>query len=133
VVATQLAAVLDAGVRLRFAPDPTRPIFHAPDPGLRAQLAGLLTPETKPTTQALLHHAVRYRDVLRALFRGIAEPATVDDITARAWLNTERRCVDELGVALAEAVRAQVVESWTAETRLCPWCGGAQHPEDTDR
>jgi hypothetical protein len=129
-VAAELAAVLDAGVRLRFAPDPTRPVFHAPDAGLRAQLAGFLTPETKPTTQALLRHAVTYRGVLRALFRGLAEPAPVTDRTARDLLNAERRCVDELGVPLADALRTQVAEAWTAETGLCPWCGDAAHPED---
>jgi hypothetical protein len=129
-VAGQLAAMLDAGVRLRFAPDPARPVFHAPDAGLRAQLVGFLTPETKPTTQALLHHAVTYRGVLHGLFRGMAEPATVTEAAARDLLNAERRCVDELGVALADAVRAQVATDWTVETGRCPWCAGAVHSED---
>jgi hypothetical protein len=129
-VAGQLAAMLAAGVRLRFAPDPTRPLFHTPDPSLRAQLEALLTPEGKRTTQALLHHAVTYRGVLRALFRGMAEPATVTATTAAELLNAERRCVDELGVPLAVAVRAQVAVAWTLETGWCPRCGGAPHPED---
>jgi hypothetical protein len=132
VVATQLAAVLEDGARLRFAPDPARPVFHAPDARLRARLEDLLTPETKPTTQALLRHAVRYRDVLRRLFHALAELAPVAEAEARVLLNAERRCVDELGVALADAVRAQIAEEWTTETGLCPWCGGPAHrPGDT--
>lgn len=131
-VAADLAAVLEDGARLRFAPDPARPVFHTADPGLRARLQGLLTPETKPATQALLRHAVIYRGALRRLFRGMADPVRTSAHEAHTLLNTERRCVDELGVVLAGVVRQQIAEEWAAETGLCPWCGGPQHePGDT--
>jgi hypothetical protein len=121
-----LASALTAGARLIFAPDPARPVFDG-SAETRARLEALLTPEAKPTTQALLHHAVTYRGVLRRIFRGMTDPVTVDEAEARDLINGERRCVDELGVALADAVRAQIAEEWTGETGRCPWCGGLAH------
>ena len=127
-VATQLAAVLEAGTRLVFAPDPARPVFQCPDARRRTQLEALLTPEpTRTATQALLRHAVTYRGVLRHLFAAMADPAPGDAAEAARLLNAERECVDELGVALADAVRAQVAAAWTLETGRCPWCGDPKH------
>jgi len=37
------------------------------------------------------------------------------------------RLVDELGPALAEAVRAQVTAEYCEVTGLCPMCGGPDH------
>ena len=130
-VATQLAAVLEAGTRLVFAPDPARPVFQCPDSLKRTQLEALLTPEsTRTATQALLRHAVTYRGVLRQLFAAMADPGVGEAADAARLLNAERQCVDELGVALA--VRAQVAETWTRETGRCPRCGGPEHePGDT--
>jgi hypothetical protein len=131
-VATQLATLLEAGVRLVFAPDPMRPVFQPPDAALRARLVGLLTPESKPAAQALLHYAVEYRTVLRRIFRGLAALVPpLPPAEAAGLLDAEARLTDELGVALADAVRAQVAAEWSAETGRCPWCGdGAHGPED---
>lgn len=127
-VAAQLAAVLEAGTRLVFAPDPARPVFQCPDSLRRTQLEALLTPApVRAATQALLRHAVTYRGVLRRLFAAMADPGVGEPAPTASLLNAERRCVDELGVALADAVRAQVAEEWAADTGLCPWCGGPQH------
>jgi hypothetical protein len=128
-VERQLTEAMRAGVRLEFAPDPERPVFRCP-PGAKALLSPLLEANARPTTQALLRHAVEYRRVLLRYFRLTAQwnawNATVAS-EAVMLLDRERRWVDDLGVRLADAVRAQVAEEWRTSTGLCPICGGAPH------
>ena len=125
-VTAELAALLRAGVRLDFTADPRGPIFRVRPPE-RPRLDALLAPTVKPVTQAALRHAAEYRRVLLDMFAMNAQGPDADLDAARQAVQEEMRLVDELGVPLADAVRAQVAPEYARATGLCPRCGSPEH------
>jgi len=120
----RLTELLRSGVRLDFS-DPDRPIFRV-SPGQRDRVGPLLTPDQKAETQRVLRHAAQYRQIVLRIFT-MTQGETADVPEARAALQQEHRLTDELGVPLADLLRAQAAEDYTARTRLCPLCGGVPH------
>jgi hypothetical protein len=121
------------GARLVFD-DPEHPTIRCASLDARRAAAPLADPAVKPAAQALLRHVSAYRRILLDLFRLAAWPASTRDVErqataaeARRLVDEEMRLVDELGPALADAVRAQIAEDYRETTRLCPLCGGADH------
>lgn len=125
VTMTALAGILRNGVRLNFR-DPARPVFMVP-PAHRAEVAALLTPEAKPQTRHLLARVAEYRVICLTLFGLNAQGAQADRQVAQDALQHEYRLVDTLGVALADLIRTQAAEDYTAEAHVCPMCGGPEH------
>lgn len=122
----RLADAIQAGAHLDFSGSPDRPTFACSPLGARL-LEPLLAPDTKPATQALLRHVGAYRMALRRLLHLTAQGPSVSQADAREALNEEWRLVDELGVALADAVLASVGREWAQSTGRCPFCGNQEH------
>lgn len=66
---------------------------------------------------------VEYRKIVRLAFQLIARGADVDPLYAALVLDEERRLVDEVGVARADAIRVELGLDWFDEYGTCPWCG----------
>lgn len=129
-VGARLAEAMQRGAVLVFAPDPERPIIRCLSLAAKLALGPLLDPAVKPAAQALMRHVVIYRRVLLDLFRlnGADEPtAEADAAEARHLVAEEMRLLDDLGPALADAVRAQVAAEYLESTGRCPLCGGCRH------
>jgi len=127
-VGGRLAEAMQRGARLVFSPDPARPIIRCSSPEARRLVDPLLGPDLKAAAQAMLGHAAAYRRTLLDLFRmnGTPEPTEADMTEARRLVGEEMRLVDDLGPALADAVRAQVMAEWGETVKSCPLCG--EHP-----
>jgi hypothetical protein len=126
-VGGQLAEAMQRGARLIFTPDPARPTFRCLTPAAKRALQPLLAPDVKPAAQALMRHVVAYRVTLLDLY-GLNATGTVADLDrAKRLVADEMRLVDDLGPALADAVRAKVAAEYLETTGLCPLCGGYPH------
>jgi hypothetical protein len=126
-VGAQLAEAMQRGARLVFPPAPERPIIRCLSAEAKRALQPLLDPTVRPSAQALMGHVVIYRDVLLDLFRLNAEGTDADAAPARRLVAEEMRLLDDLGPALADAVRAQVAAEYLERTGRCPLCGGGPH------
>lgn len=123
----RLAGLLRDGVRLDFR-DPARPDFIVPRGApVRDQVTALLTPAAKPETRHALALIAAYRAVCLTLFGLNAQGPQASPQDATEALQQEWRLVDTLGVALADMIRTQAAEDYSATARLCPYCGGTEH------
>jgi hypothetical protein len=123
----QLAGLLRDGVRLDWR-DPARPDFIVPrGSSVRDQVTALLTPTAKPQTRHALAIVAEYRAVCLTLFTLNAQGAYANIAEACEAVQHEYRLVDTLGPDLADLIRAQAAEDYTAQAHLCPRCGGPEH------
>jgi hypothetical protein len=129
-VGVRLAEAMQRGAVLVFVPDPEHPIIRCLSPAAKRAVDPLLDPAIKPAAQALMRHVVVYRRTLLGLFRlnGTETPTTEAEAADGCRLVAEEmRLLDDLGPALADAVRAQVAAEYLDSTGRCPLCGGCRH------
>jgi hypothetical protein len=128
-VGVRLAEAMQRGAVLVFAPDPERPIIRCLSPAAKRAVDPLLDPAVKPAAQALMRHVVAYRRTLLGLFglNATEAPTAAEAAGGRRLIAEEMRLLDDLGPALADAVRAQVAADYLERTGCCPLCGGCRH------
>jgi hypothetical protein len=126
-IGAQLAEALTRGGRLIIPQAPERPIIRCLTSDAKRALAPLLNPTIRRQAQALMARVADYRTTLLSLFRLNADGTEVDGDQARHLVAEEMRLSDDLGPALADAVRAQVAAEYVESTGRCPLCGGSPH------
>jgi len=114
-----LAALWQRGVILRLSQDRTRIVAprHRLSPEVRARLR-----DDRREILALLAYVDEYRALIRNAFAVMAD-RTSAPLGLRELADDQARLTDELGPALASAIRNGEARQWRHETGLCPACG----------
>jgi hypothetical protein len=101
-------------------------VARADGPTLRLRPADRLTPEEISELRAhkpALLQLLGYHAALRQWWHLTALGSAADHAECRAVLDDLARRIDEVGVALADTLRARWGRAWHLETGRCPWCG----------
>ena len=92
---------------------------------------GTLAPDLREAVVAhksellkLLRLADEYRSLLRHALDAADTPPASAEVQLQGFLWQQARLVDELGPALALAIRDAVGRAWREVTGVCPWCEG---------
>jgi hypothetical protein len=118
-VSSFLADLWQRGVVLRLSEDRNRILVprRKLSPELRERLA-----HDKPEIVKLLTYVDEYRALIRNAFAIMVHHSSAVK-ALREFADDQARLTDELGPALASAIRDGEARQWRQETGLCPVCG----------
>ena len=113
-----LAELWQRGVVLRLSDDRSR--ILAPPSSLTRELRSRLA-QDKPQILKLLAYVEEYRGLIRNAFAILLDHASSQQ-GLRELADDQARLTDELGPALASAIRDGEARRWRQETGRCPVC-----------
>jgi hypothetical protein len=118
-VSSFLADLWQRGVVLRLSSDRNRILVprRQLSPELRERIA-----HDKPEIVKLLAYVEEYRALIRNAFAIMVHHSSAVR-ALREFADDQARLTDELGPALASAIRDGEARQWRQETGLCPVCG----------
>jgi hypothetical protein len=110
---------------------------------LRAERVGYEGNEVNEVSDALpvavetsfvsfVNFVARYRALLRAAFRLVADASAADPAMCTRILDEVAVLTDELGPDRAQRVRREEAQRWWEESVRCPWCGESGQYHDSE-